>query len=56
MLRHITHALGGMGEVLLQQLRIAGVQLELLGRGQRIAVQHVDATAQATLGIARAVD
>ncbi|MNT26967.1 hypothetical protein D3C72_1625730 [compost metagenome] len=27
MLRHITHAFGGMGEVLLQQSRIAGIQL-----------------------------
>lgn len=45
-----------MAEVLLQEIRVAAVQLKLLGRRQRIAVQHVDATAQAALGIARAVD
>ncbi|MNP64590.1 hypothetical protein D3C76_1600980 [compost metagenome] len=51
MLRHVSDPFGGMREVLLQQRRVAAVQLQLLGRGQRIAVQDVDATTQAAVGI-----
>ncbi|MNP36583.1 hypothetical protein D3C76_1299840 [compost metagenome] len=51
MLCHIPHAFGGVAEILLQQCRIAVVEFELLGRGQRIAVQHVDTATQAALGI-----
>ncbi|MNG28203.1 hypothetical protein D3C84_1134330 [compost metagenome] len=56
MLRHITHALGGVAEVLLEQRCVAGVELKLFGGRQRVAVQHIDATAQAALRIAGSIN
>ncbi|MNH18954.1 hypothetical protein D3C79_786750 [compost metagenome] len=56
MLCDITHPRGGVTEVLLQQPRIAAIQFQLLGCGQWITVQDINASAQAALGITRAVD
>ncbi|MNN44810.1 hypothetical protein D3C81_1591180 [compost metagenome] len=56
MLRHITHTFSGVGEVLLEQRRVAAVELKLFGWSQRVAVQHIDATAQAALVIAGSIN
>ncbi|MNN24997.1 hypothetical protein D3C81_1384500 [compost metagenome] len=56
MLRHVTHAFRGVGEVLLEQRCVAAVELKLFGGSQRVTVQHVNAAPQAALRIAGSVD